>query len=206
MPGMSRSMSGLAAKKNPLRPPSARPSTARIQSNAPMLHSRTQSGAVSPAESILSISTNTSHSRSPVRQNGGTKRKERDFDGESGEETNIHVVVRCRGRSDREVKENSGVVVSTEGVKGKSVELSMGLSALSNKTYHFDKVFSPAADQVMIYEDVVTPLLDEVSVLRKLNTNADLIPYDRCCRATIAQSLLMVRLVLGKHILCPAIC
>lgn len=89
------------------------------------------------------------------------KRKERDFDGD-GEETNIHVVVRCRGRNDRELRENSGVVVSTDGVKGKNVELSMGPSALSNKTYHFDKVFSPAADQAMIYEDVVTPILDEV--------------------------------------------
>jgi kinesin family protein 11 len=54
------------------------------------------------------------------------------------------------------------VVVTTDGVKGKSVELSMGPSALSNKTYHFDKVFSPAADQTMIYDDVVTPILDEV--------------------------------------------
>lgn len=108
------------------------------------------------------MSTSTSHSRSPSRQNGGTKRKEREFDVDGGEETNIHVVVRCRGRNDREVRENSGVVVSTNGVKGKNVELSMGASALSNKTYHFDKVFSPAADQAMIYEDVVTPILDEV--------------------------------------------
>ena len=48
-------------------------------------------------------------------------------------------------------------------MKGKSLELSMGPSALSNKTYHFDKVFSSAADQAMIYDDVVTPILDEVS-------------------------------------------
>lgn len=81
---------------------------------------------------------------------------------EGGEETNIHVVVRCRGRNDREVRENSGVVVATEGARGKSVELSMGPNALSNKTYHFDKVFSPAADQSMIYDDVVSPILDEV--------------------------------------------
>ena len=33
-------------------------------------------------------------------------------------------------------------VVSTDGVKGKAVGLSMGPSALSNKTYQFDKVFS----------------------------------------------------------------
>ena len=112
------------------------------------------------------MSTTTSQSKSPTRPTGGTKRKERDFDGDGGaQETNIHVVVRCRGRNDREVRENSGVVVSTDGVKGKNVELSMGASALSNKTYHFDKVFSPAADQSMIYEDVVTPILDEVDPL-----------------------------------------
>lgn len=72
-------------------------------------------------------------------------------------------MVRCRGRNDREVRENSGVVVSTNGVKGNNVELSMGPSALSNKSYNFDKVFSPAADQTMIYEEVVVPILDEVS-------------------------------------------
>ena len=90
------------------------------------------------------------------------KRKERDFDQDAGEETNINVVVRCRGRSDREVKENSGVVVSVNGLKGRNVELSMGPSALSNKTYHFDKVFSPAADQAIIFDDVVKPILNEM--------------------------------------------
>ena len=90
------------------------------------------------------------------------KRKEREFETE-GEETNINVVVRCRGRNDREVRENSGVVVSTNGIKGTALDLSMGASALSNKTYQFDKVFSPAADQNMIFEDVVSPILNEVS-------------------------------------------
>lgn len=109
------------------------------------------SRAVSPAESIASVATA-----------AGTKRKERDFD-RNEEETNINVVVRCRGRNEREVRENSGVVLSTEGVKGHSLQLSMGPSALSNKTYHFDRVFSSAADQAMIYDDVVTPILEQVS-------------------------------------------
>ena len=146
-----------------MRPPMTRPSTARTQSSVPPSQGRAQSGAVSPAESVRSASAVPTQSRSPQRQNAGTKRKEREFDAEGGEETNIHVVVRCRGRNDREVKENSGVVVSTDGVRGKNVELSMGASALSNKTYHFDKVFSPAADQSMIYEDVVIPIIDEVN-------------------------------------------
>lgn len=165
MAGIPRAGNGLPSKRNMMRPPVVRPSTARSQSSAPAFNARLQSGTVSPAESLMSISTSTSQSRSPTRPNGGLKRKDRDFDGDGdrgAQETNIHVVVRCRGRNDREVRENSGVVVSTDGVKGKNVELSMGASALSNKTYHFDKVFSPAADQAMIYEDVVTPILDEV--------------------------------------------
>lgn len=159
MAGLSRPPAGLSAKRqHSMRPPSSRPSSARAQHSAQPSNTRTRSGTVSPAESIASIPVSASPASSHTR---AMKRKERDYDAE-GEETNIHVVVRCRGRSDREVRENSGVVVSTDGVRGKNVELSMGLNALSNKTYHFDKVFSPAADQAMIYEDVVAPILDEV--------------------------------------------
>ncbi|KAG8533025.1 uncharacterized protein KY384_001808 [Bacidia gigantensis] len=158
MAALPRPASALASKKHSMRPPMTRPGTTRAQSSAPALHSR--SGAASPADSIISATTSASHSRSPGK-NGGVKRKQREFDSDAGEETNINVVVRCRGRSDREVKENSGVVLQTDGVRGKNVELSMGPSALSNKTYHFDKVFAPAADQSMIYDDVVTPILDE---------------------------------------------
>jgi kinesin family member 11 len=94
----------------------------------------------------------------------GTKRKEREFESEiGGEETNINVVVRCRGRNEREVRENSAVVVSTEGAKGKLIGLSMGPNAVSDKTYNFDRVFSQAADQSMIFDDVVKPILEEVS-------------------------------------------
>ena len=114
-----------------------------------------RSGAISPAESVASVGTTAT---------AGTKRKERDYEPEGGEETNINVVVRCRGRNEREVRENSGVVVMTEGVKGKLVELSMGPNALSNKTYNFDRVFSQAADQSMIFDDVVKPILEEVRV------------------------------------------
>ena len=96
------------------------------------------------------------------------KRKERDFDHDVGEETNINVVVRCRGRSDREVKENSGKVVSTDGIKGSAVELSMGPNALSNKRYQFDRVFSPAADQGMVFDEVVQPILNEVGCRKEL--------------------------------------
>lgn len=117
-------------------------------------------GAISPADSLASTATT------------GMKRKERDFDSESvlgggGEETNINVVVRCRGRSSREVKENSTVVVKANGVKGTQVDLSMGPNALSNKTYTFDRVYSPAADQSMVFDDTVKPILDEVCAKKR---------------------------------------
>lgn len=109
-----------------------------------------RTAAPSPAGSLASVATT------------GTKRKERDFELDRIQETNINVVVRCRGRNEREVRENSAVVVSTGAVQGKAVELSLGPGAVSNKTYNFDRVFSPAADQGMIYEDVVKPILEEM--------------------------------------------
>ena len=54
------------------------------------------------------------------------------------------------------------MVVKTEGVKGNLMELMMGPNALNNKTYSFDGVFSPAAGQDMIFDEVVKPILDEV--------------------------------------------
>lgn len=94
------------------------------------------------------------------------KRKERDYESDAGtvggEETNINVVVRCRGRSEREIKENSCLVVQADGVKGSAVGLLMGPNALSNKSYTFDRVYSAAADQVLVFDDTVRPILDEV--------------------------------------------
>jgi kinesin family member 11 len=147
MRGIPRPTPAAPARSNSMRPPQIRSS--RAQSTAP-----SRPGVVSPSESHFSIATT-------VTSQNGVKRKERDYEQEGEEETNINVVVRCRGRNEREVRENSGVVVSTDGVRGTTVKLAMGLSSI-NKTYHFDRVFSPAADQAMIYDDVVTPLLDEV--------------------------------------------
>jgi kinesin family member 11 len=164
MAGIPRPTAVAHPQKTNMRPPQARPSSSRAQSTIPPSSRVDRSGAISPAESLASVATTAT----------GVKRKNRDYEQDGGDETNINVVVRCRGRNEREVRENSGVVLSTDGVKGKSVELSMGPSALSNKTYHFDKVFSPAADQAIIFEDVVRPILEEViALLRQRNTVAN---------------------------------
>lgn len=154
MAGPQRPASGLPTRKTGIRQP-----TRRTRSAIP----EKSESAVGAKSSTALRALKSPALKSPGEQsNAGAKRKERDFERELGQDTSIHVVVRCRGRSDREIKENSGVAVVTEGVKGKTVELSMGPNAISNKTYNFDKVFSPAADQVLVYEDVVVPILNEV--------------------------------------------
>ncbi|KAJ5177312.1 uncharacterized protein N7500_000011 [Penicillium coprophilum] len=153
----------------PPRPPSTLPTTRRSGLRQPV---RRAGSAVPERHAPPGVSTPPVRSsamsaaraaRSPEKPSVANKRKEKDFEQEINEDTSIHVVVRCRGRSDREIKENNGVVLSTpEGVKGKTLDLSMGPNAVSNKTYAFDKVFSPAADQTTVYEDVVAPVLDEM--------------------------------------------
>lgn len=133
----------------------------------------------------------------------GLKRKERDFDSDFNEETNINVVVRCRGRNEREVRENSAVVVKTDGAMGKHIELSMGPNALSNKTYAFDRVFSQASDQSMIFDDVVKPILGEVSDSAQDTGGLRLI-NPRCSPASTAQYSRMARLVRERPTPCLA--
>ncbi|KIK96808.1 hypothetical protein PAXRUDRAFT_825572 [Paxillus rubicundulus Ve08.2h10] len=85
-------------------------------------------------------------------------------------EAHIQVVIRCRRRSDREIQENSPIIVSSNGAKSQeiTIETSAPVSSLGvvtlppTRTYPFDLVFGPEADQAMIYHDVVSPMLDEV--------------------------------------------
>lgn len=139
-------------KRAPLRAPvKKRPSTILDRSGTPATFTRP------------SVPSSARANASPGTQSTpALKRKEREFEHEVPGDTNIHVVVRCRGRNSREIKENSGVVVSAEGIKSTTVELSMGPNAMGNKTYNFDKVFSPAADQAIVFDEVVVPMLNEV--------------------------------------------
>ncbi|XBW34715.1 hypothetical protein QEN19_000282 [Hanseniaspora menglaensis] len=91
-----------------------------------------------------------------------------------GDELNILVAVRCRGRNDREVKLKSPVVVSipesdfnkkgryaNNKIKEVSLNLSeeTGISAqLNSKKYLLDQVFGPDSKQDEIFTHIVEPL------------------------------------------------
>ena len=84
-------------------------------------------------------------------------------------ETNIQVVIRCRRRSEREVQDNSPIIVSSSPrTQEVSIETSTPISSLGvvtlppTRTYPFDLVFGPEADQATIYHDVVSPMLEQV--------------------------------------------
>ncbi|CAL1704444.1 unnamed protein product [Somion occarium] len=85
-------------------------------------------------------------------------------------ETNIQVVIRCRRRSEREIQENSPIIVTTHGAKAQDITIetatpvsSLGVITLPpTRTYPFDMVFGPEADQALIYHEVVNPMLNEV--------------------------------------------
>ncbi|RCI12357.1 hypothetical protein L249_0216 [Ophiocordyceps polyrhachis-furcata BCC 54312] len=122
-------------------------------------------GAATAARTAAAVRSSAAASgigRAPSAAEARRKERESSTDAVGGEGSNINVVVRCRGRSEREVREGSPVVLRTDGVKGKVVELSTGAHALSNKTYSFDRVFSAAADQNMVFDDVVKPILDDM--------------------------------------------
>ncbi|KAL1407756.1 Kinesin-related motor protein [Vanrija albida] len=88
-------------------------------------------------------------------------------------ESNINVVVRCRGRSHQEITEASPVIASTGGPLSKTITVETGAAGVSTlavapsgqpntKTYGFDKVFGPEADQTMVFNEVAENMLDEV--------------------------------------------
>ncbi|KAH9856982.1 kinesin-domain-containing protein [Lenzites betulinus] len=85
-------------------------------------------------------------------------------------ETNIKVVIRCRRRSEREIQDNSPIIVNINGPKGEDVMIetsaptsNFGVVALpTTRTYPFDMVFGPEADQTAVYNNVVHPMLEEV--------------------------------------------
>lgn len=84
--------------------------------------------------------------------------------------TNIQVVIRCRSRNAREQAENSPIIVETAGPRSEEVTIETALpqstfgvyTPAPTRTYPFDRVFGPEADQALVYHDIVAPVLEEV--------------------------------------------
>ncbi|KAF9264663.1 kinesin-domain-containing protein [Marasmius fiardii PR-910] len=85
-------------------------------------------------------------------------------------DTNIKVVIRCRRRSEREIQDNSPIILTSDGAKSNQLSIettppqsTLGVVTLPPvRTYPFDLVFGPEADQALVYHEVVNPMLEQV--------------------------------------------
>ena len=69
----------------------------------------------------------------------------------------------CRPRSYAEKKAGSLSVVETSPKKGEvQVKVKDTGDKSSTKTFTFDKVFSPSSSQILLYKEVVSPIIGEV--------------------------------------------
>lgn len=144
------------------RPPSA---ASRSKANPAPPPSSNQARSRS---AIARPSVPTPEPAAPLVASGSSAASTRQAKDEVG--TNIQVVIRCRNRSEREIEDNSPIIVTSSGAKSKeiSIETSAPVSSLGvitpppTRTYPFDLVFGPEADQALIYHDVVSPMLEQV--------------------------------------------
>ncbi|VVT55164.1 uncharacterized protein SAPINGB_P004459 [Magnusiomyces paraingens] len=109
------------------------------------------------------------HDMSIISNDHDTSSERRSLDSKGSDAgSNISVVVRCRGRNDREIQEKSHVVVKTSALDPTSVVVGLsddgtGVPAGQNsKIYKVDQVFGPEADQTIVYNEVVAPMVTEV--------------------------------------------
>lgn len=147
---------------------SRRPASSRAKYNndtmLPPQQPRSKSVTAKP------ITASSSRITEDLERSNGTPALNQKSRNKDDEETNIQVILRCRGRSEREIDENSPAIVQIDGPKSKdlTIETSTPVSSLGmvtsspTRTYPFDLVFGPEATQSMIYHEVVGPMLAEV--------------------------------------------
>ncbi|PVV04574.1 hypothetical protein BB560_000925 [Smittium megazygosporum] len=74
-------------------------------------------------------------------------------------ESNIHVVVRCRSLSEKEISQKGESFNSILSLKDNQIVYKNGSNT---KEYSFDRVYSPDTEQETLYEEIGKPMLEEV--------------------------------------------
>jgi kinesin family member 11 len=151
------------------RPPATRPRTS-ISGNFNITQQPRSRSVFSKSNSNRGLASSTDELPDSMALPASNSSSKQLKSGGQDAETNIQVVIRCRRRSEREIQENSPIIVSSQGPKSQEVTIetstpisSLGIVTLPpTRTYPFDLVFGPEADQTAIYNDVVNPMLEEV--------------------------------------------
>ncbi|CAJ2627591.1 unnamed protein product [Trifolium pratense] len=77
-------------------------------------------------------------------------------------ETNVQVLLRCRPLSDDEQRSNVPKVVSCNENKREVIVMQTVANKQVDRVFNFDKVFGPKAQQRSIYDQAISPIVNEV--------------------------------------------
>lgn len=123
---------------------------------------RVPSSASQSQSQSQSTSTNTSRTSTSVSSSNLSRQSSHNIPPKEDEGSNIRVITRCRGRNDREIKSKSAVVVDSNSESRQEISVKIGEDLSSTKTYSLDRVFGPEADQAMIFDEIISPIVDDL--------------------------------------------
>ncbi|KAJ1035663.1 hypothetical protein NDA18_000440 [Ustilago nuda] len=142
---------------------------------------RSRAPPVSSSGTARRLTTNGAGSLQPAsRPASSASNNDADKKRSEAGESNIQVVVRVRGQAANAPKGSSPGILSTSGPRCQQIDVAIEPPPVSSssilasssslvqeswmrqKSYHFDHVFGPEADQGMVYQDVVGPILEQV--------------------------------------------
>ncbi|KAK4049586.1 Kinesin- motor protein [Microbotryomycetes sp. JL201] len=173
------------------RPPAAATARRTLAQTSSMVSSTSTSSSTSSASVAARQQQQQHHARQPSTEAtqaakaaiGAANKQPRMSYRPRDAEGNINVVVRCRARSTQETNSGTALTTAVKSLRGTAVTLTnpalappptaLSTAAPISRTYDFGSrpqegkeglgnVFGPDADQVMIYNDVARPILDEV--------------------------------------------
>uniref|UniRef100_A0A0D9ZTH3 Kinesin motor domain-containing protein n=2 Tax=Oryza TaxID=4527 RepID=A0A0D9ZTH3_9ORYZ len=82
--------------------------------------------------------------------------------GDKEKGVNVQVILRCRPMSDEETKSNTPVVISCNERRREVAATQIIANKQIDRTFAFDKVFGPASKQKDLFEQSISPIVNEV--------------------------------------------
>ncbi|GLJ06347.1 hypothetical protein SUGI_0036890 [Cryptomeria japonica] len=120
----------------------------------------TRKSFVSPSPSQTPRSERGRAHRSETRESRVVEDLSNRFDKEKG--VNVQVLLRCRPFNEDELRANAPQVISCNEQRREVTVYQSVASKLTDRTFTFDKVFGPKAQQRTLYDQAIAPIVNEV--------------------------------------------
>ncbi|KAG8084519.1 hypothetical protein GUJ93_ZPchr0010g9483 [Zizania palustris] len=100
--------------------------------------------------------------RSGESNSGGNNNSNSISKGDREKGVNVQVILRCRPLSDEETKSNTPVVISCHERRREVAATQIIANKQIDRTFAFDKVFGPSSKQKDLFEQSISPIVNEV--------------------------------------------